>query len=189
MFKGILVGALLVWAGAAHAVGNIELLARTCNNCHGMNGVSAGTTMPSIGGLPRGYLSRVMKEWKYDKRAAATMNRIVKGFSDDEIDALAAYFAKKPWVPVPQQASAARLAKGKATITENCEDCHGATGNDPDVGAPKLNGQWAEYMALELEKYRDEDFLMTHRKMKKYVRQLKESEVYPVADYYGAQGQ
>jgi sulfide dehydrogenase cytochrome subunit len=144
--------------------------------------------MPSIGGLPRGYLSKIMKEWKYDKRSAATMNRIVKGFSDDEIDALAAYFAKKPWVPVPQKASVANLAKGKATITENCEDCHGATGNDPDEGAPRVNGQWSEYMALELEKYRDPEFAMPHRKMKKSARQMKESEVYPVADYFGAQG-
>ncbi len=188
MFKGILAGSLFCLAGSAMAVGNIEILARTCNNCHGLNGVSAGTTMPSIGGLPRGYLATIMKEWKYDKRAAATMNRIVKGFSDDEIDALASYFAKKPWVPVTQSVNASRFAKGKATITENCEDCHGATGNDPDVGAPKLNGQWAEYMALELEKYRDEEFLMTHRKMKKSARGLKESEVYPVADYFGAQG-
>jgi hypothetical protein len=49
------------------------------------------------------YLANIMKQWKYDERGAATMNRIVKGLSDDEIDALAAYFAKKPWVPAPQR--------------------------------------------------------------------------------------
>jgi len=178
---------LLVLAGPALAAGNIDLLARTCNNCHGLNGVSVGASMPSIGGLPKVYLANIMKDWKYDKRGAVTMNRIVKGLSDDEIDALAAYFAKLPWVPVPQPASAENLAIGKTVITENCEDCHGATGSDPDVGAPRLNGQWARYMALELEKYRDPEFRMTHRKMRKAARELKEGEVHPVAAYFGAQ--
>jgi len=178
----------LFWlAGPALAAGNIEVLARTCNNCHGLDGVSVGTTMPSIGGLPKIYLANVMKDWKYDKRGAITMNRIVKGLSDDEIDTLAAHFAKLPWVPVPQPASAESLAIGKTVIKENCEDCHGATGSDPDVGSPKLNGQWAPYMALELEKYRDPEFRMTHRKMRKAARELKEGEVHPVAEYYGAQ--
>ena len=178
---------LLVLAGPALAAGNIDLLARTCNNCHGLNGVSVGTSMPSIGGLPKVYLANIMKDWKYDKRGAVTMNRIVKGLSDDEIDALAAYFAKLPWVPVAQPTSAENLAIGKTVITENCEDCHGATGSDPDVGAPRLNGQWARYMALELEKYRDPEFRMTHRKMRKAARELKEGEVHPVAAYFGAQ--
>jgi cytochrome c553 len=127
-----------------------------------------------------------MKQWKYDERGAATMNRIVKGLTDDEIDGLAAYFAKKPWVPVPQRSPLA--AKGKSVISENCEDCHGATGSDPDEDAPKINGQWAKYMELELEKYRDEDFKMPHRKMKKTVRKMKPADMPAAAQYYGAQG-
>lgn len=188
MLKGIMVGVLCCVAAPALAVGDISILARTCNNCHGLNGVSAGTSMPSIGGLPRTYLAKVMKEWKYDKRDAATMNRIVKGLSDDEIDALAAYFASRPWVPEPQRASAAHLKIGQAVVHENCEDCHGRTGNDPDVDAPRINGQWARYMALELEKYRDDDFTMPHRRMNKTARRLTPGEVQPVADYFGAQG-
>lgn len=179
---------LLFWVAApTFAAGNIDILARTCNNCHGLNGVSVGTSMPSIGGLSKAYLANIMKDWKYDKRGAVTMNRIVKGLSDDEIDALATYFARLPWVPVPQPASAESLAIGKSVIKENCEDCHGATGSDPDVGAPQLNGQWARYMALELEKYRDPEFRMTHRKMLKAARALEVREVHPVAEYYGAQ--
>ncbi|MFA5081425.1 MAG: c-type cytochrome [Hydrogenophilaceae bacterium] len=185
MRKGVMAVAMFWLAGSAAAVENIELLARTCNNCHGLDGVSVGATMPSIGGLPRAYLSKIMKEWKYDKRSAATMNRIVKGFSDDEIDALAAYFAGKRWQPVPQKSNV--VARGRALITENCEDCHGITGGDPDIDAPRLNGQWAEYMALELEKYRDEDFVMPHRKMKKAGRQLKPDDLQPVTGYFGAQ--
>lgn len=187
MRKMVLAAVLLLTSGAATAALEIEVLARTCNNCHGVSGVSVGHSMPSIGGLPREYLKTVMKQWKYDERGAATMNRIVKGFSDDEIDALAVYFSKKRWVPAPQSVSAKLLARGKAAISENCEDCHGLTGSDPDEDAPKINGQWAKYMQLELEKYRDDGFMMPHRKMKKTARKMNQADVPAAAHYYGAQ--
>jgi sulfide dehydrogenase cytochrome subunit len=179
--------ALAGLSGAAAAHGDIEPLARTCNGCHGVGGVSAGLTMPSIGGLPKGYLQKIMKQWKYDERLGVTMPRIVKGFSDDEIDSLAGYFAAKPWVPVVQSVSVAAMEKGKSVISENCEDCHSATGGEPDVGMPKINGQWSKYMELELEKYRGDLFKMPHRKMKRSARELKETEVSPAVRYYGAQ--
>src|SRR5512142_934728 len=99
MRKSLLTFALLGFAGAAAARPDIEPLARTCNNCHGVGGVSIGLSMPSIGGLPQDYLRRIMKQWKYGERDSITMGRIVKGFSDDEIDALAAYFGKQRWTP------------------------------------------------------------------------------------------
>jgi sulfide dehydrogenase cytochrome subunit len=37
-----------------------------------------------------------MRAYKSGDRAATIMNRIAKGFSDAEIDALARYFAKSP---------------------------------------------------------------------------------------------
>jgi sulfide dehydrogenase cytochrome subunit len=180
--------AALFWlSGSAMAGVDVDVLARTCNNCHGMGGVSAGASMPSIGGLSREYLETIMKQWKNDERGAATMNRIVKGFSDDEINALAVYFSKQRWVPRPQKVSAATLAHGKAVISENCEDCHGATGGDPDEDTPHLNGQWAKYLELELEKYRDEGFKMPHRKMNKIARKMKPADVPAAAQYFGAQ--
>ncbi len=187
MRKVLLALALAGLTGTAIARGDIEILARTCNNCHGVGGVSVGTSMPSIGGLPKEYLRTIMKQWKYDERSAITMNRIVKGFSDDELDALAAYFAKQPWVPSPQRVSPELLAKGKSAISEKCEDCHGFTGNDPDVDVPKINGQWSRYMELELEKYRSMEFKMPHRKMKKAAQDMKPADLPAAARYYGAQ--
>lgn len=187
MRKSMLTLALIGIAGVAVARPNIEVLARTCNNCHGVGGVSVGVSMPSIGGLPREYLSNIMKQWKYGERDAITMSRIVKGFSDDEINALAAYFAKQRWVPSPQAAGGAVTTKGKAIVAGNCEDCHGMTGGDPDVDVPNLNGQWSKYMELELEKYRSKEFKMPHRKMSKAAHDMKAAEVPVAARYFGAQ--
>jgi sulfide dehydrogenase cytochrome subunit len=189
MHKLIIILALLGIAGIATAREDIDMLARTCNGCHGVNGVSAGTTIPSIGGLPREYLRTVMKQWKYDERDSATMGRIIKGFSDDDIDALAVYYAKKPWVPVRQPLPATLQAHGQKVAFDNCQDCHGLRGNDPDVDAPLINGQWAEYMELEMEKYRSKEYKMPHRRMTKAANQIKRAaDVDGAAAYYGAQG-
>jgi sulfide dehydrogenase cytochrome subunit len=188
MRKSLLTLALIGLTGAATARPDIEVLARTCNGCHGVGGVSAGAPMPSIGGLPREYLRNVMKEWKYGERSSIAMDRIVKGFSDDQIDALATYFSKLPWVPVPQTVAPELIAKGKSAISEYCEDCHGLTGNDPDVGVPRINGQWAKYMELELLKYRSKEFKMPHRKMRKAAQNMKPGDVSAAAHYFGAQG-
>lgn len=187
MRKTFLAIALIGLSTAAAARENVEVLARTCNGCHGVGGTSVGLSMPSIGGLPKDYLRNIMKQWKYDERTSITMGRIVKGLSNDEIDALAGHFAAQRWVPSPQPAAADALAKGRSAVSENCEDCHGLTGSDPDVNVPKINGQWAKYMELELEKYRSKEFKMPHRKMKKAAHDMKASEVPAAARYYGAQ--
>jgi sulfide dehydrogenase cytochrome subunit len=187
MGKLILPLLLVAFAGNALARGDIETLARTCNGCHGVGGVSVSAPMPSIGGLPREYLRRVMKQWKYGERSAITMDRILKGFSDDQIDDLATFFSKQRWVPTPQPVADTVLVNGRKLVAESCQDCHGKTGNDPDVDAPPINGQWAQYMELEMMKYRSNDFKMTHRKMKQAARDIKAADVALAARYYGAQ--
>jgi sulfide dehydrogenase cytochrome subunit len=171
----------------ALAADSIEGLARTCDNCHGDNGVSAGGSMPSLGGQSEAYLKNIMMEWKSGDRAAATMNRLIKGYSDDQVAALAKYYAALPWTPLTQTASAGVLAKGK-DATDKCSTCHGDTGGQPDdENTPRLNGQAAMYLHLELDKYRDEGFKMTHKKMIKSARKLEEGDVGIAAQYYGSQ--
>ena len=169
------------------AADSIDALANTCNNCHGVNGVSAGGAMPSIGGQPEAYLKQILMQWKTGERAAADMNRLIKGYSDEQIAALAKYFAAKPWVPLVQKVSPDVLAKGKAA-TEKCATCHGDTGGQPDDElTPRLNGQSAMYLHLELDKYRDEAFLMPHKKMVKNARKMEEGDVGIAAKFYGSQ--
>jgi sulfide dehydrogenase cytochrome subunit len=176
----------LAFAGSALAA-DIDGLARTCNNCHGANGVSAGGSMPSIGGQSEAYLKNIMLEWKSGARAAATMNRLIKGYSDEQIAALAKYYAAKPWAPKVQVASAEIMKKGKEA-TDRCETCHGETGGKPDdEQTPRLNGQSAKFMELELMKYRDDGFLMTHKKMIKNAKKMEEADVATSTQFYASQ--
>lgn len=188
-FKFVVAAACISAASSVFATEEIGGLARTCNNCHGVNGVSVGASMPSIGGQSEAYLKQTMMQWKSGERASATMGRLIKGYSDEQIAALAKYFSAKPWTPVSQKVSAVALKEGK-DVTERCETCHGVTGSKPDdEQTPKLHGQWAKYLELELLKYRDDGFQMTHKKMLKNARKLDDAGVMTSADYYAGQNQ
>jgi cytochrome c553 len=115
------------------------------------------------------------------------MGRHFKGYSDAEIEALATHFSKLPWVPVVQTADAKVIAQGK-DASDRCETCHGATGSEPDdAETPKINGQWAHYMHLEMLKYRTESVKMPHKKMRNNSKKLDEADVAAVAKYFAAQ--
>jgi sulfide dehydrogenase cytochrome subunit len=63
-------------------------LAATCTGCHGPAGQSAGA-IPSIHGRAEADLLQAMLDFKNDRRPATMMNRHAKGFSDEELAALA----------------------------------------------------------------------------------------------------
>ena len=172
---------------SAYAADPIEGLARTCNNCHG-DGHSAGGSMPSIGGQPEAYLKNILLQWKKGERYSATMGRLIKGYSDEELAALAHYFSQQHWTPVAQQLDAALVKNGKGKATALCAGCHGATGSEPgDDETPKLNGQTAQYMEMELMKYRDETVSMPNKMMRKVAMKLKEEDLAAIADYFASQ--
>jgi cytochrome c553 len=91
------VGALmLLAAGAAVAQGPDANLARNiaagCANCHGTNGVSQGA-MPSLAGQPKADLVRKMQDFKAGRTPATIMPQLAKGYTDEQIDLVAGWFA------------------------------------------------------------------------------------------------
>lgn len=94
LFKATAIAASMLCiglSGSANAGASGAMLGNTCAGCHGTHGVSAGAA-PSLKGLPVDYLKQAMHDFKSDKRPATIMNRIAKGYSDADIDAMAAYF-------------------------------------------------------------------------------------------------
>lgn len=91
--------ALLGFAVTAAAQANkdelyTKSLAATCANCHGTNGKAvAGSAVIGLAGLPASYIAEQMKAFKSGTRPATVMHQLAKGYSDSQIDQLAAYFA------------------------------------------------------------------------------------------------
>lgn len=82
-------------------------LAASCFTCHGSNGNSAGGVPPSLAGRARVELVQTMKDFKSGNRPATVMHQQAKGYSDEQIELIAAYFAAQKPVParIPPKAS------------------------------------------------------------------------------------
>ena len=71
-------------------------LAATCANCHGTNGASAGD-VESLAGKPKDEILRKMQEFRSGARPATIMHQLAKGYTDEQIELLAGWFAaQKP---------------------------------------------------------------------------------------------
>jgi cytochrome subunit of sulfide dehydrogenase len=67
-------------------------LAAACASCHGTNGVSQ-PGMPSLAGMERSTLTQRMQDFRAGKRPATIMHQIAKGYTDEQIEAIAAYLS------------------------------------------------------------------------------------------------
>jgi len=83
--------------GAAPETLYVRSLAATCANCHGTNGRTvSGSTVPAIAGMPKDYLARQLAAFRDGSRPATVMHQIAKGFSEPQLEQIAAYFAAQP---------------------------------------------------------------------------------------------
>ena|SRR6187402_2313263 len=72
----------------------VRSLAATCANCHGTDGrAAAGAGMPGLAGQPRDYLLQQLRAFRDGSRPATVMHQIAKGYSEPQLQQLAAYFA------------------------------------------------------------------------------------------------
>ena len=73
-------------------------LAATCAACHGTAGDTQGSTLPRLAGQSQQALSASLHAFKTGQRESTIMSQIAKGYTDEQIEQLASYFAaqKKP---------------------------------------------------------------------------------------------
>jgi cytochrome c553 len=67
--------------------------AQQCIVCHGALGISTAPDAPHLAGQPRPYLVAQMKQFRSGKRASEVMNVIARPLTDEEIEALADWYA------------------------------------------------------------------------------------------------
>jgi sulfide dehydrogenase cytochrome subunit len=96
---GMKLAAMALMAAALGAHGPLaaeerrgEALADACTSCHGIGGRSRGY-IPSLNTASKSALVRDLKSFRDQSKPATIMNRIARGYSDADIDALADYFS------------------------------------------------------------------------------------------------
>jgi cytochrome c553 len=90
---------LLGLAGVAQAQATDPNLARnlaaTCANCHGTNGQARGDMKP-LAGLSAEKIVAMLADYKSGAQPATIMHQISKGYSDEQLKLVAAFFAAQP---------------------------------------------------------------------------------------------
>lgn len=82
---------------SAPASPHVRSMAATCAACHGTDGHAVdGESMVALAGYPRAALVAQMRAFRDGGRPATVMHQIARGYTDAQVDALAAYFAAQP---------------------------------------------------------------------------------------------
>ncbi len=87
---------LIAASSAAHAADpNLgRNLAATCANCHGTNGNAVkGSGLDSLAGVPKDKTLQKLADFKSGDKPASIMHQISKGYTDEQLDLIATYFA------------------------------------------------------------------------------------------------
>jgi cytochrome c553 len=143
-----------------------DLVTQRCAACHTVDGNSIVGFYPRLAGQNPDYLLQQLQMFKGSDdhpplRHSPSMEPVVAVLSDDDMRALADYFAKQiPKDNEPVAASASALGEkvytaGSEAGAPACIACHGANGAGVPGSFPRLAGQHPEYVETELRNYKE----------------------------------
>jgi cytochrome c553 len=137
--------------------------AQVCAACHGPKGVSSNPAWPNIAGQNEKYFIKQLQDLKNGtQRNAPTMSAMIASLSQQDIDDLAAHYAKMPLAqgstPKKFVQRGEQLYRGgdfNKHITA-CIACHGPKGTgNAQAGFPVLSGQHALYTLMQLHAFKE----------------------------------
>lgn len=94
--SALLIGVLAASAAAQAQDARLgRNLAATCANCHGTNGHARGDMKP-LAGVSADKIVAMLADFKSGNQPATIMHQISKGYTDEQIKLIAAFFAAQP---------------------------------------------------------------------------------------------
>ena len=171
-----------------------------CADCHGKDGASTESDVPSIGGLSEQYLldsieayrdgKRPCPESAYrggdKKRPKTTMCKLASQLSAADAAQAAKHLAAEPFVKAKQAFDAAKAARGSKIHEQSCEKCHSEGGTLAEDDSGILAGQWMPYLRASFEEFGSGRRPLPE-KMKPKFAPLKPDERDALLHYYASQ--
>jgi len=161
------------WTGAAQAQAAKPDLAKAqataqqvCAACHAADGNSPTPANPKIAGQFPEYLAKQLMNFKPQggkkaERDNAVMAGMVANLSAADMNGLAAYYAGQKMKPAAAKdkdlaALGQKLYRGgnMASGVAACAGCHGPDGLGMPSQYPRIAGQYAEYVELQLKSFK-----------------------------------
>jgi cytochrome c553 len=154
MLRSVVVAALLCVATAAWA-DSVEDKASVCSACHGEKGLPDDKAIPIIWGQNEGYIYLQLRDFQKGARKDDRMTPIAQSLSKEDAQAIAAYFAGKPWpkTGAPSASKADEAAAMTAIKSVVCSSCH-LEQFQGDSSIPRLAGQSQVYLAKTMTDFR-----------------------------------
>lgn len=167
-----------------------------CITCHGTDGHGDGSgAFPRLDGQPGWYLYKQLMDYASGARPNKVMSPISQRLTEHEMEAVAAYYGAMPTGTIPKHGDVAGTdlqwggqlaAVGSAEEgIPACVNCHGANGTGLAPSVPYLAGQYASYMELQLQLWkdgvRDNDAMNV---MSSIASKMDESDMRAVSEYY-----
>ncbi|MDO9322726.1 MAG: c-type cytochrome [Pseudomonas sp.] len=151
--------------GMAHAAGDAvagQGKVAVCGACHGADGNSLAPTFPKLAGQGERYLLKQLHDIKAGTRAVVPMTGMLSSLSEQDLADIAAYFSSQNMSV--GAADPKLVARGQELFRGGkldqgmpaCSGCHSPTGvGNAAAGFPKIGGQHADYIALQLTNFRE----------------------------------
>lgn len=184
----LLAGALPL-ASPAQAVEPPTVVKTKCGVCHGEKGETIGEDFPRLAGQHEAYLAKQLHDFQSGGRQGI-MPRMVRGLSEADIAAVAAYFASQVAVPPAAPASELAASVGRYLFTKGnpysgippCKACHGERAQGT-AALPRLAGQHAAYLERQIQEFSQRKRTNDNEIMHTIVERLTPLEVRAVAEY------
>jgi sulfide dehydrogenase cytochrome subunit len=184
---------------AGTVAADVNKLIENCANCHGKDGVSTESDVPTIAGNSAPYISdsldnykkkaRPCPETKYqggDKKGQKTdMCNVAKDLSAADIKQISKHFSGKKFVRAQQKFDAALAKKGQQIHERSCEKCHSENGSVAADDSGILAGQWMHYLDETFKEYSAGKRPMP-AKMKPKMEKLEKADYDALVHYYGS---
>lgn len=177
----------------AAAAGDIQAgkaVAKICEDCHGLQGISKAPGIPHLSGQHAPYLLKGLEVYTKGQRNARTMHNTAEMLSEEDKANVAAYYASlKPFsqvakgavVPLPVEDDPFAAVREAA---DECAACHGDDGNSEVPGIPSLAGQHVAYLMHAMRAYQDGS--RKEEEMQAFAEPLSSADIEDMAYYYAA---
>src|SRR3569833_4481464 len=138
------------------------LLQQYSSTCHALRGDdTAGPHFPYLASQQYDYLVKQLKNFQSGDRNNPIMATFAALVPPEDIPTLAAYFSKQPLARAPANTDALS-ARGEAIFKNGigggtvpgCWVCHGANGEGRAGAFPRIAGQRADYLAIQLRSFK-----------------------------------
>ncbi|MEN8177196.1 MAG: c-type cytochrome [Pseudomonadota bacterium] len=161
---------------------DIEDRTRVCGLCHGKDGNSTHTDIPSLAGQNPRYFVEQLIVFQNAGRYPKMMHDIAKKMDDETMVTIAVYYSTLPrLVTMPVDTSLDE--QGKKLYTELCIHCHGEGATGANNNYASIRAQRPDYLTTTIKRLRNGDRKRTSHVMSTVVKGMSDQEITALANY------